>query len=129
MPPAVVADRVRQVIVNWVLFQVSIAVLLDNFLSASNEMKLAERVKAIQLNELQKQVKNPLDPLLLKLSKDYTNQAGLTDILRDLFKVGQSTMKQTLPQCTVCVPPPLIRTSLGLMICGGRCWTAITWEG
>ena len=77
---------------NWVLFQVSIAVLLDNFLSASNEMKVADRIKAIQVNELQKQVKNPLDPLLLKLSKDYTNQAGLTEILRDLFKVGQSTM-------------------------------------
>jgi hypothetical protein len=89
-------NLVRQVIVNWVLFQVSIAVLLDNFLSASNEMKVAERLKAIQVNELQKQVKNPLDPLLLKLSKDYTNQAGLTEILRDLFKVSQSATNQML---------------------------------
>jgi hypothetical protein len=84
-----IADRVWQVTVNWVLFQVCIAVLLDNFLTASNEMKMAERLKAIQVNELHKQVKNPLDPLLLKLSKDYNNQAGLTEILRDLFKVGQ----------------------------------------
>ena len=74
---------------NWVLFQVTIAVLLDNFLTASNEMKLAERLQDIQVNELQKQLKSPLDPLLLKLSKDYTNQAGLTDMLRNLFKVGQ----------------------------------------
>jgi hypothetical protein len=57
---------------------------------------MAERLKAIQVNELQKQVKNPLDPLLLKLSKDYTNQAGLTEILRNLFKVGQSTMMHPL---------------------------------
>ena len=32
-------------------------------------------------------MKNPLDPLLLKLSKDYMNDAGLSLILQDLFKV------------------------------------------
>jgi hypothetical protein len=93
LPQRVFFDVAPQVIINWVLFQVSIAVLLDNFLSASNEMKVAERLKLIQHNELQKQVKNPLDPLLLKLSKDYTNDAGLTDLLRDLFKVTPSVMR------------------------------------
>ena len=34
-----------QIMVNWVFFQVSIAVLLDNFLTASNAMKVAEYVK------------------------------------------------------------------------------------
>ena len=89
------------------LFQVSIAVLLDNFLSASNEMKVAERLKLIQHNELQKQVKNPLDPLLLKLSKDYTNDAGLSDLLRDLFKVGPSVNDEALIQSTVIAFPRL----------------------
>jgi hypothetical protein len=102
--------------VNWVLFQVSTAVLLDSFLSASNEIKLAERLKTIQVNELQKQVKNPLDPLLLKLSKDYSNQAGLSAILRDLFKVGHN----------YALPCSRLTFSKNH---GDRCWTAITWEG
>ncbi len=76
-----------QIIVNWVFFQVSIAVLLDNFLTASNEIKLSERLKVIRDNQSQKQVKNPLDPLLLQLSKDYMNDAGLSAILQDLFRV------------------------------------------
>jgi hypothetical protein len=111
--------------VNWVLFQVTIAVLLDNFLAASNELKQEERLKAIQVSELQKQLKNPLDPLLLKLSKDYTNQAGLTDMLRNLFKVGQPTMKQN----SLCGLPPVVRTSVGLTVYGRRCWIAITRGG
>ncbi len=76
-----------QIGVNWVFFQVSIAVLLDNFLTASNELKTAERVKAIQQNQAQKLVKNPLDPLLLKLAKEYSNDEALSTILLDLFKV------------------------------------------
>ena len=42
--------------VNWVFFQVSIAVLLDNFLAASNDMKAAERLKLIQETQAQKEV-------------------------------------------------------------------------
>ena len=76
-----------QIGVNWVFFQVSIAVLLDNFLTASNEMKMAERAKAIEQNQAQKLVKNPLDPLLLKLAKEYANDEALSTILQDLFKV------------------------------------------
>jgi hypothetical protein len=76
--------------VNWVFFQVSIAVLLDNFLTASNEIKLSERLKIIRENQSQKQVKNPLDPLLLQLAKDYMNDAGLSAILQDLFRVQNS---------------------------------------
>ena len=63
------------------------AVLLDNFLSASNEMKMDERAMEIQENKAQKHLKNPLDPLLLKLARDYTSDANLSEILQDLFKV------------------------------------------
>jgi hypothetical protein len=38
-------------------------------------------------NQHAKQVKNPLDPLLLQLSKDYTNDADLSARLQTLFKV------------------------------------------
>jgi len=78
------------IVVDWVFFQVSIAVLLDNFLTASNDMKTEEKLRAIQQNQSQKHVKNPLDPLLLKLAKEYTNEAGLSTILQDLFKVLDS---------------------------------------
>ena len=40
--------RAWQVLVNWVFFQVSIAVLLDNFLSASELMKAEEHRKKIK---------------------------------------------------------------------------------
>lgn len=43
---------------NWVFFQVSIAVLLDNFLTASNDIKAAERLKVIQEHQAQKQARN-----------------------------------------------------------------------
>jgi hypothetical protein len=98
-----------QIVVNWVFFQVSIAVLLDNFLAASNEMKTEERHKAIQQNQSQKHVKNPLDPLLLKLAKEYTNEDGLSSILRDLFKVW---LKSSNPMKDV------------FMMILFRCWTA-----
>ncbi len=62
------------------------AVLLDNFLSASNEMKKEERAKQLQESKSQKHLKNPLDPLLLKLAKEYTSDANLSEILQDLFK-------------------------------------------
>ena len=45
-----------QIVVNWVFFQVSIAVLLDNFLAASNDMKAAERLKLIQETQAQQEV-------------------------------------------------------------------------
>jgi hypothetical protein len=83
-------------VVNWVFFQVSIAVLLDNFLTASNEMKTAEKLKAIQQTQSKKLMKNPLDPLLLKLAKEYTNDDGLSSILQDLFKVW--LIQQHLPE-------------------------------
>jgi len=73
--------------INWIFVQVSIAVLLDNFLTASNDIKCEERLQTIRANQAQKLVRSPLDPLLLKLCKDYTDDACLSRILQDLFKV------------------------------------------
>ena len=63
------------------------AVLLDNFLAASNEMKNRERARLIEEGKSHKHLRNPLDPLLLKLSKEYVSEADLSEILQDLFKV------------------------------------------
>ncbi len=61
--------------------------LLDNFLSASEAMKAEEYKRMIKVKQVEKHFKNPLDPLILRLSKDYTNDADLTARLEELFKV------------------------------------------
>ena len=78
-----------QVLVNWVFFQVSIAVLLDNFLAASNAMKVEKELRIIQTKQTKKQLRNPMDPLLLRLSKDYTNETDLSKRIRDLFSASK----------------------------------------
>ena len=83
------------ILVLWILFQVSIAVLLDNFLTASNSMKFEEASAALQEKQMAKQLKNPLDPLLLRISKDYIDDEDLSTRLRDLFKVS--------PFCVLCI--------------------------
>lgn len=82
-----------QLLVNWVFFQVSVAILLDNFLAASNALKMEKELRVIQRKQTRKQLKNPLDPLLLRLSKDYTNEADLSKRLRELFKVGRGSAR------------------------------------
>jgi hypothetical protein len=76
-----------QILVNWVFFQVSIAVLLDNFLTASESMKAEEYKRTIREKQMAKHIKNPLDPLILRLSKDYISDADLSTRLDELFKV------------------------------------------
>jgi hypothetical protein len=75
------------IFVNWFFFQVSIAVLLDNFHSASKRMKVNKAMEALRLIQRDK-LTNPLDPLLLRLSKDFTDEADLTRRIQELFKVA-----------------------------------------
>ena len=75
------------IFVNWFFFQVSIAVLLDNFHCASKKMKVDKTMETLRQIQRQKQLTNPLDPLLLRLSKDFTDEADLSRRIRELFKV------------------------------------------
>ena len=70
-----------------VLWQVTIAVLLDNCQTATR--KLEERAKLAEIEQRQrgKSLKNPLDPLLLSLSMDYASSEDLDSRLKGLFKV------------------------------------------
>jgi hypothetical protein len=72
----------------WTAPQVSIAVLLDNFLAASNRIKEEEARQAVQTSRGLKRLSNPLDPLLLQLSKEYAGDGDLSARLQNLFKVG-----------------------------------------
>ncbi len=75
------------ILVNWFFFQVSIAVLFENFHHASKRMKVDKTLEAIRESQRTKQLSNPLDPLLLRLSKDFVDEEDLTKRLRELFKV------------------------------------------
>ena len=77
----------EQIMVNWVFFQVSIAVLLDSFLTANKSIKDEEIMRKLKEHQLQKQLKNPLDPLLLELAKEYLNDVDLSARLHRLFQV------------------------------------------
>jgi hypothetical protein len=48
----------------------------------------------IHAKQKDKQFRNPLDPLLLRLSKDYIDETDLSARLQELFKVPQSLLSQ-----------------------------------
>jgi hypothetical protein len=75
------------VIVNWTLLQICVAVLLDAFVSA-RQMREDERVGQ-RLEDLVTRgtFRSALDPLLERLTKEYTDDADLSRRLRELFEV------------------------------------------
>ncbi len=65
----------------------SVAVLLDSFVTATAKIE-AEEVKGLHEEKRRRhQAKNPLEPLLKKLTKEYVNNADLSEKLKLLFKV------------------------------------------
>ena len=62
--------------------------LLENFLEASNEMEAEEKHQHIKQLAREQQVKNPLEPLLLKLTKDFSDDQDLSDRLQRLYQVA-----------------------------------------
>mmetsp|Transcript_52361 Transcript_52361/g.109235 ORF Transcript_52361/g.109235 Transcript_52361/m.109235 type:complete len:514 (-) Transcript_52361:54-1595(-) len=74
------------VIINWILLQVSVAVLLDKFITATADMEAEERGK--EVDELKrKEPSNTLDPLLQALTRDYIDEDDLSNRLKTLFRV------------------------------------------
>ena len=72
--------------VNWVLLQVTVAVLLDNFIQAGAREE--KEAWSDNINEWQNlhNIQNPLDPLLKKLITGYVDEADLVVKLETLFK-------------------------------------------
>jgi hypothetical protein len=75
------------VINNWTLLQVSVAVLLDRFISATFQMENEERESKKAELKKTRQVASTLDPLLAKLVNDYVDDQDLTIRLHTLFQV------------------------------------------
>ncbi len=75
------------ILINWFFFQVSIAVLLDNFHLASKAILLKRKQELIKKRK-SNQLSNPLGPLLLCLSQDFVDESDLTKRIHKLFKVS-----------------------------------------
>ena len=73
-------------IVNWVLLQVTVAVLLDNFIQVSSLEEKQEWVATISERQNLHNIQNPLDPLLKWLIMGYVNDAYLLTKLEVPFR-------------------------------------------
>jgi len=74
------------IIVNWTLLQVSVAVLLDNFVSETAREKDAQFRLEQETNRVKDTVVNVLDPLLCILANEYVDDHHLCNFLRKLFR-------------------------------------------
>ena len=72
----------------WVGGQVSVAVLLDNFVSASIRMQEEERQRELSETKGRRTIRSTLDPLLERLARDFVDDADLSARLHGLFQVS-----------------------------------------
>jgi hypothetical protein len=64
-----------------------VAVLLDNFVTASIRMLEEERERQLAESKSRKTINSTLDPLLERLARDFIDNADLSCRLQNLFKV------------------------------------------
>jgi hypothetical protein len=74
-------------LLHLVFLQVSVAVLLDSFVTASLRMLEEERRRHLAESKSRKTVSSTLDPLLERLARDFVDNADLSFRLQNLFKV------------------------------------------
>jgi hypothetical protein len=64
-----------------------VAALLDNFISASSQMELDEKLQQAEACVRDRLERNPMEPLLMKLAREFTDNKDLSDRLSKLYKV------------------------------------------
>jgi hypothetical protein len=64
-----------------------VAVLLDNFVSASSAIEAEEARVLLEDKRRRLLVKNPLEPLLKKIAMEFVDDTDLTNKLHQLYKV------------------------------------------
>ncbi len=68
--------------------QVSVAALLDNFISSSSQIEIEEKLQEADLCVRDRMERNPMEPLLIKLAREFTDNQDLSDRLLKLYKVA-----------------------------------------
>ena len=86
-------------VVNWTLLQVSVAVLLDRFISSSVEMQSEKRAIKEAEYIARKQGRTALDPLVRILVKTAVDDADLSTRIQGLFKVAIHSAYDCLHTC------------------------------
>jgi voltage-gated sodium channel len=73
------------IVVNWTLLQVSVAVLLDNFISETAREK--KEIQDLQMEELRAKdnMGNVLDPLIKIIATEYIDDRDLSEFVRRMF--------------------------------------------
>ena len=88
--------------------QVSVAVLLENFVAASRRMEEEEAAEKAAVRKMMSQFKNPMEPLLAKLASSFVDDADLKEKLNTVYNVRE------LPPTLLIIPrsfTPSHRTS------------------
>jgi hypothetical protein len=71
----------------WIALEVSVAVLLENFVAASRRMEEREKLGRIRQRKMLSEFKNPMEPLLAKLAASFVDHADLTHKIRTVYEV------------------------------------------
>ena len=75
------------IIACWISLEVSVAVLLENFVGASRRMEEEEKLEHIGQRKMLSEFRNPLEPLLAQLAASFVDDADLSVKLRAVFEV------------------------------------------
>jgi hypothetical protein len=74
-------------LISWVLLQITTVVLLDSFMKASSVIEHEEESNQRTKKKNADESVNPMEPLLKKLSEEFTDDQDLHARLEKLFKV------------------------------------------
>ena len=75
------------IITIWLMLQVSFTVLLDNYIDASTRMQMMERLEGAEAQHREQHMRNPLEPLLFQLAREFSDDQDLSDRLQRLYQV------------------------------------------
>ena len=76
------------------------AVLLDNFVSASSAIEEEEAQILLEDKRRRQLVKNPLEPLLKKIAREFVDDTDLSNKIHHLYKVCWVTLDSMMMFCS-----------------------------
>ena len=78
-------------VIKLYFWQVSVAVLLDNFVAATARIENEEKLGKVKERKKLNHFKSPLEPLIAKLANGYTDDLDLSSQLKSLFEVANKS--------------------------------------